>query len=616
MDLIIVESPTKAHTISKFLGKKFIVKSSYGHVRDLPKNKLGVDENNGFKPQYVILPKARKVLDMLKKYVDKVENIYLATDYDREGESIAWHLVNALKLDESKVKRITFHEITPQAIKTALENPRTIDISLVNSQQARRVLDRLVGYKLSPLLWKKIVNKLSAGRVQSVALRFIYEREKEIRQFVPQEYWTIEAEFYKNSTTTTIKSKLKFIGETKLDKLSIKTQQDAETIVEDIKKESIGKVIAVTTEKKKKSPLPPFVTSTLQQEASWKFKFSPSKTMAIAQSLYEGVDLGGNERVGLITYMRTDSVYVSPYANEEVRRFIRECYTEKYLFPTVRKYKTKIKNAQEAHEAIRPTSVYRTPEKIKKYLSEEQYKLYKLIWERFVATQMKDMEYEHTIVNISVSDKYIFESEGKMIIFDGYTILYPEEKEETLLPQLSLYEELQIKDCVAKQHFTEPPQRYTEASLIKELEKHGIGRPSTYATIVDTLKSRGYVKLKDRKFEITPLGEQVIQLLIQYFPEIVDKSYTANIEELLDEVSEGKRDWVEVVKMFYDPLKKSLSIAEKEIKPKSEMKTDMKCPICGSVMIVRNSRFGKFLSCQKYPQCKYKMEYNETNKTN
>jgi DNA topoisomerase-1 len=621
MNLIIVESPTKEKTISKFLSnskefnEKFIVKSSYGHIRDLPTNSLGVDEKNDFKPYYILLPRAKRIVAELKKILPKVSNVYLATDFDREGEAIAWHIVKVLGLNNDKVKRITFHEITPSAIFEALKNPRTIDMNLVNSQQARRIIDRLVGYKISPLLWKKIANKLSAGRVQSAALKFIYDRELEIEKFIPQEYWSIECDFFKKEDDKIIKARLKSIDNKKLDKLDIKNEEEAKKIVEEVKKVGSGEVIDIKVEEKLKSPLEPFITSTLQQEASKKLNFSPSKTMSIAQNLYEGVDLGNNERVGLITYMRTDSTYVSPYAIEELRKFIKENYGEKYLHEQIRKFKTKVKNAQEAHEAIRPTSVYRTPENIKEYLSTEQYKLYKLIWQRFVATQMKDMKYQNIIIKIDVGEKFLFESEVKKVIFEGYTIIYPDEKlEEADIPKVEINEILNIKNCYGKQHFTEPPSRYTEASLIKELEKNGIGRPSTYATIVDTLKQRGYVILKDRKFHITSLGKQVTELLTKYFPEIVDKFYTAKIEKLLDKISQGKENWVKVVSLCYEPIIKEIEVASKEVKSKNEVFQGEKCKICGGNMIIRSSKYGKFLSCENYPRCKYKINYYEENK--
>lgn len=620
MNLIIVESPTKERTIAKFLNGvtdgKYIVKSSYGHVRDLPENILGVDEKNNFKPYYVILPKARKVISELKKIIRSAKEVYLATDYDREGEAIAWHLVKVLGLDINKVKRITFHEITKPAILDALKNPRKIDLNLVNSQQARRIIDRLVGYKISPLLWKKITNKLSAGRVQSVALKFIYDREKEIEKFVPEEYWTVECSFYKDKDDELLNTKLFSINGKKLEKLDIKTQQQADQVVNEVKKIASGKVVNVVVEEKFKSPPEPYITSTLQQEASWKLKFSPSKTMSIAQSLYEGVDLGNNERVGLITYMRTDSTFVSDYAIDELRKFINEKFGTEYLCEKVRKYKTKVKNAQEAHEAIRPTSVYRIPEEIKQYLTDEQYKLYKLIWQRFVATQMKNMKFQNIVVEIDVGDKYLFKAEFKKILFEGYTKVLPEEqKQETVFPQVKTNDTLKIKECIAKQHFTEPPARYTEASLIKELEKNGIGRPSTYATIVDTLKIRGYVKLKDRKFYITPLGKEVVELLSQYFSEIVDKSYTAKVENLLDKISEGKEDWVKVVSIFYKPLMESLNKAFNEIKSKNQVVEGGKCKLCGGALVVRTSKYGKFVACSNYPKCRYKIsEYERKTK--
>jgi len=624
MKLIIVESPTKERTITKFLSKsddKYIVKSSYGHVRDLPKNLLGVDEKNNFKPYYIILPKAKKIISELKKIVQQSEKVYLATDYDREGEAIAWHLTKVLGLDLDNVLRITFHEITPQAIYDALSHPRKIDINLVDSQQARRIIDRLVGYKISPLLWKKIANGLSAGRVQSVALKFIYDREKEIENFVPQEYWSIECDFYKEKNQQQVfNTKLISIEGKKLDKLDIKSKDEAEKIVDEVKKIGFGIIDNIKIEEKFKSPPEPYITSTLQQEASWKLKFSPSKTMSIAQSLYEGVDLGSTERVGLITYMRTDSVFVSEYAIEELRKYIKEKFTDNYLSEHIRKYKTKIKNAQEAHEAIRPTSVYREPDKIKQYLTEDQYKLYKLIWTKFVAIQMKDMKYYDIKVNIYVGKKYIFSFETKKVLFDGYTKILPDEYKKDdnntniEISDLKKDDMLKIKDCIQKQHFTEPPSRYTEASLIKELEKNGIGRPSTYATIVDTLKQRKYVVLKERKFYITELGREVVELLSNYFTEIVDKSFTAKIEKLLDKIAQGKEGWVKVVNMFYEPLMKEIVKATQEIESKkNQVFTGEKCPVCGGNLVVRRSKYGKFLSCENFPKCKYKTNYDKTN---
>ncbi|MCX7910189.1 MAG: type I DNA topoisomerase [Endomicrobia bacterium] len=618
MKLIIVESPTKEKTISKFLNTasdEYIVKSSYGHVRDLPKNSLGVDEKNNFKPYYVILPKAKKIISELKNISKKAQEVYIATDYDREGESIAWHLIELLGLDEKEVKRITFHEITPKAIFEALKNPRGIDKNLVDAQQARRIIDRLVGYKLSPLLWKKIANKLSAGRVQSVALRFIYDREKEIENFTPQEYWSVEGEFYKDALENSLKANLTHIDNKKLDKLDINSKEDAEEIVKDIRNNSIGEILEIKKEEKLKSPPAPFITSTLQQEASKKLKFSPSKTMFVAQSLYEGVDLGKHGRVGLITYMRTDSTYVSDYAIEELRKFIKEKFSENYLSPSIRKYKTKLKNAQEAHEAIRPTNVYYVPEEIKSYLTQDQYKLYELIWKRFLVTQMKDMKYQSIKLKIKVATRYIFESEFKKLLFDGYTIIFPEEKQDdnlAFIDDITTNDILYLKSCTMKQHFTEPPARYTEASLIKELEKNGIGRPSTYATIVDTLKIRGYVKLKERKFYITELGKKVTEILLSYFPEIVDKSYTAKIEDMLDGISQGKKKWQAVVSLCYIPLIKNLQKAMLEIKSKNEILSDKKCELCGGEMIIRESKYGKFLACKNFPKCKYKLSYENS----
>jgi len=619
MNLVIVESPTKEKTISRFLARpdiravvkgSFTVKSSYGHIRDLPRSVLGVDEANGFKPTYITLPRARKILSSLKKLADGAEFVYLATDFDREGEAIAWHLAETLKLPAQKIRRITFHEITPQAITHALKHPRAVEKALVESQQARRVLDRLVGYKLSPLLWKTIANKLSAGRVQSAALKFIYDREREIEAFKPQEYWTVEAVFRSPAAKNIpIPTRLTALKGRKLDKMELPTASDAATIVQAVRAAGSGVVSRVSVERKNKSPLPPYVTSSLQMDASRTLRFSPSRTMATAQRLYEGVDLGGGESVGLITYMRTDSVNVSADAVAEARAFIRERHGERYLSEHVRVFKTKVKNAQEAHEAIRPTSVERTPELMKPHLTEEMFRLYSMIWKRFVATQMHDMVYEQTRLDVDVAGDYRFSGEGRRIVFDGYASLYPDDAEETALPAIAEGQNLSLERCDGIQHFTEPPARYNEASLIKELEKNGIGRPSTYASIVDTIKHRGYVQLKERKFSITPLGRQVIELLVARFPEIVDRSYTAKVEEQLDEISNGKESWQTVVRQFYEPLSRELMKAQKEVVVRIPEKTDIVCTACGAKMVVRSSRFGKFLSCERFPRCRHKMKY-------
>jgi len=606
MNLVIVESPTKERTISKFLDKNFIVKSSYGHIRDLPEKELGIDIENNFAPRYEILPKAKTNIKILSSLSKKSSKIYLATDFDREGEAIAWHLTYALNLDKNKVYRITFHEITPEAIKQAINEPRDIDMSLVNSQQARRILDRLVGYKLSPLLWEKIQRGLSAGRVQSVAVRLICDREEEIKKFVPQEYWLVKVELKKPeiSGTNFIADLISKEGK-KYDKLDIKTKSDADQIINDISNKQF-KVNKITKKEKKRHPPSPFLTATLQQESARILKFSPSKTMMIAQQLYEGINLGKMGQIGLITYMRTDSLNMAEVAINEIRKYINEKYGTNYLPDKPRRYKTKLKTAQEAHECIRPTSIYREPDKIKGYLSEDQYKLYKLIWTKTLACQMADAIYDTVTVDIE-ADKYLFRANGHTVKFASFLEISPEsdDKKDVILPQMNENEILELVKPISEQHFTEPPPRYNESSLIKELEKNGIGRPSTYAPIIETILKRRYVKLTNHKFYPTELGIIVNNLLKQHFSEIVDTKFTATIEEKLDKIAQGKVQWTKIIEEFYRPFEKKLLNAHNNItKEKNIKETDEKCPKCGSVMYIRDGRFGKFLACSKYPECK------------
>jgi DNA topoisomerase-1 len=606
--LVIVESPTKEKTISKFLGSSYAVKSSYGHIRDLPKSKLGVDVEHNFEPQYVAVAKAKKILPELKKLSAGASSVYLATDYDREGEAIAWHLKEALKLPDDKVRRITFHEITAEAITEAVTKPRTIDCDLVNSQQARRVLDRLVGYKLSPLLWRKIKYGLSAGRVQSVAVRLICDREEEIEKFQAQEYWKIEAELKKTSgDERPFRAALIAKGDKKFDKLEFKTQDMADAVLADLAGAPY-RVARIELKERRRSPFPPYTTSTMQMDASRRIGFSAAKTMKIAQKLYEGIALGGDGEVGLITYMRTDSLNIAESARAEARQFVEKTYGGNFLPAKPRIYKTKAKGAQEAHEAIRPSAVRRRPEEIKKYLSTDEFKLYDLIWRRFVASQMNDALYDTVSADIAAKD-YIFRATGRTLKFSGFLEVYAagdEDEQEASLPVLAEQELLELLRLIPEQHFTEPPPRFNEASLIKALEEHGIGRPSTYAPIISTILDRTYVRLEQRRFFPTNLGRVVNDVLKKHFANIVDIAFTAAVEEKLDQVAEGETDWTKVVAEFYRPLEADLAAAETNLaRQKVEpQKTNEICPNCGKLMVLRDSRRGQFLACSGFPACR------------
>jgi len=603
--LVIVESPTKAKTIGKILGKDYVIKSSMGHVCDLPPRRLGVDIKNNFKPTYEIIKNKKKIVKELTKAIKEAEQVYLATDQDREGEAIGWHLVTATKTDQGKVKRIVFHEITKETIANSLRSPRQIDLHLVNAQQARRILDRLVGYKLSPLLSGKVRRGLSAGRVQSVTLRLIVEREKQIEKFVPQEYWTILAHLSKRDEERIFTANLIAKEKKKFKKLEIANESGAKKICRDVRgKEFI--VSEVTRKPKKRNPSPPFNTSSLQQESSRKFGFSATKTMVIAQQLYEGIDLGKEESVGLITYMRTDSFAVSSLAQAEALKFIRKKFGESYLPQKPRIYKSKSKIAQEAHEAIRPTSYLRTPEAVSKYLNATQFKLYSLIWQRFISSQMASAIFDTIAVDIRASD-YVFRATGQKVKFPGFLKVYQEEKEEEekVLPPLEEGDSLVLKEVVPEQHFTEPPPHYTVASLIKTLEEHGIGRPSTYAPTISTLLERRYVTLSNKQFHPEETGIIVSDLLVKYFPKIMDIGFTAHLEENLDEIALGKREWVEVLKNFYQPFKETLNIAYKNMEKIKPQMTKEICPECKSPMVIRIGRYGKFLACSAFPRCRY-----------
>lgn len=600
-NLVIVESPTKAKTIQRFLGKDYLVRSSYGHIKDLPKSKLGIDIENNFQPKFVIIPKARKTIKLLKEESKKSSRVILATDEDREGEAIAYHLKETLQLTD--YQRIVFHEITKRAIEEALKNPRKINMNLVFSQFGRRVLDRIVGYMLSPFLWRKVARGLSAGRVQSVALRLICEREREIEKFVPQEYWTIIASLLKLKDKS---EKLK-IDEAKFEailvkkdgktipKLGIKTKEEAEKILNELKD---AEFIVKKIEKKeiKKSPPPPFITSSLQQEAWQRLRFPAKKTMFLAQGLYER---------GFITYHRTDSFNLSNLALSQARKFIEENFGKNYW--QFRKFKTKSKIAQEAHEAIRPTFVNNTPQKLENKLKKDELKLYDLIWKRFLATQMQDALFDSLSVFIGAKN-YEFKTDGQTLKFDGFLKVYPLKIEEKTLPFLEEKEKLKLEKLVPKQHFTQPPPRYTEATLIKTLEKYGIGRPSTYAPIISTIQERNYVqKDKQKRFYPTDIGLVVNDLLVTHFPTIVDIKFTAKMEEELDEIAQGKKEWAQVIKEFYLPFKENLDKKEKEISKKdiAEEKTDKVCPLCGAPLIIKLGKFGRFYACSNFPKCKY-----------
>jgi DNA topoisomerase-1 len=600
MDLLIVESPTKSNTIRKFLGPKYKVLSSYGHVRDLPEDEFGVDIKNNFKPKYIIIPKAKKVVQLLKKEAKKADLVILSTDPDREGEAIAYHLAHILNLNGKKpYQRIVFHEITKQAIEEALKNPRKIDLRLVEAQQARRILDRIVGYKLSPLLWRKVAKGLSAGRVQSVALRLVVEREREIQKFVPKEYWTIEAILKK--TQNEFKALLVKKDGKKLDQFAIKNEKEAKKIIEDLK-DAKFEVLKIERKKVKRNPPEPFTTSTMQQTSWQKFSWPAEKTMKFAQQLYE---------MGLVTYHRTDSLNLSELALKMAENFILKNFGKNYYQKRI--YKTKSKVAQEAHEAIRPTDVEKTPEILTQKLSEYQLKLYELIWRRFLACQMAQAIFDKTEVEI-LAKNYGFLATGQILKFDGFLKIYPIKFEEEELPELGEGEILEVLKILPLQHFTQPPPRYTEATLIKELEKYGIGRPSTYAPILATIQERNYVKKDEKKrFYPTVVGVAVNDLLVNHFPEIVDIQFTAKMEEDLDEIANGKKEWVETLKEFYQPFKENLEKKYKEIKKMGILeKTDKRCPKCGAPLLIRISKYGKFLACSNYPQCKYTFDLENT----
>lgn len=608
-NLIIVESPTKAKTIGGILGKEYIVFATMGHIRDLPENEFGVDIENNFAPKYIIIPGKMKIVKQLKKLAENSKDIYLATDEDREGEAIAWHTLCLLNKDIDEVKRVAFHEIVPEAVKSAFKNPRKISLELVNSQQARRILDRIVGYTISPLLGKHLEVGLSAGRVQSVALKLIVEREKDIENFVPEIYWVIKCEVEKEGHKVIFN--LVKISDKVIER--IKEKDVVEEILEKLKKE---KLIVIEKKEiiKNVNPLPPFITSTLQQEAINILNFSSSKTMFIAQQLYEGIEIEG-KNIGLITYMRTDSPNVSKFAQNQALKFIKENFGDDYLPEKPNIYFSTSPISQEAHEAIRPTSVYRTPERIRKYLTTDQFKLYELIWRRFIASQMKYAVIKNLKI-LAKNDIYVFETEGNFVIFDGFLKLWPLkiEKGNEIIEKFEEKEILDVKRYFKEEKETKPPQRYTESSLIKTLEKYGIGRPSTYAPIISTLFGRKYIK-KEKKF-LVPLkmGRIVYEILNKFFPDIIEIDFTAKMEENLDKIANGEKDWIDVLREFYSKFKITLDRANELINRdvlNEIILEDKKCPLCGQKLTIRKSKYGVFVGCLNYPSCKYKEEIKE-----
>lgn len=652
--LMIVESPAKVRTIEKFLTKGFKIKATMGHIRDLPVWKLGVDVKHNFKPEYEIPRGKKKIVQDLVKETKTTSQVYIATDEDREGEAIGWHVIQAADAEDKPVKRVVFHEITRQAVLEALKNPRQLDMNLVNAQQARRILDRLVGYKISPLLSKNVRRGLSAGRVQSVALRLIVEREREIEKFKPQEYWSIVAELQKQSMDTagtaeqteesgqSFRAYLVSRAGKKYGKLEIETEEQARGIISELQTAEYV-VDKITKKEKKRWPAPPFITSTMQQEASRRFGFSVRKTMVLAQQLYEGIDLGGAEREGLITYMRTDSLNVSKSAQRQALDYIQKNFGNDYAPVRPNIYKTRVKGAQEAHEAIRPTMPGRQPETLKPYLKWDQYRLYTLIWRRFIASQMKPAVLDTVTVDIK-ADEFMFRAAGQTIKFPGFIKVYIETEDdsdsgdvlskksssvadqedrtrsattdtteitgpvkEEMLPLLTEGEILKLLRLIPGQHFTQPPPRYSEATLIRDLEKHGVGRPSTYAPIISTIQERKYVRLEKRYFYPEEIGCIVNDLLVKHFPDIVDVGFTARMEEELDEIAAGGRTWKKVLSDFYQGFSQVLSQATnnmERIKPEDEP-TDETCPDCGQPLVIKTGRYGRFYACTGFPKCRH-----------
>ncbi|MCM8829994.1 MAG: type I DNA topoisomerase [Candidatus Omnitrophica bacterium] len=600
--LVIVESPTKAKTIGSILGKEYKIMATMGHIRDLPEDEMGVDIANNFKPKYILIPGKRKIVSNLKKSARQYNDIFLATDEDREGEAIAWHVAQIISRNPEEVKRVVFHEIVPEAVKKAFESPRTIHLNLVDAQQARRILDRIVGYTLSPFLGRG----LSAGRVQSVALKLIVEREREIENFVPKIYWIVKARVIKNGKEFFMT--LVEIEEKKIEKYGLKDEKIVDNIVEDLK-EGILVVIDKKEEEKKIKPYPPFITSTLQQDASIKLGFSSSKTMLVAQQLYEGIKTDEGD-IGLITYMRTDSPSVAKQARDQALKYVKETFGYNYIPERPHVYKGKA-SAQEAHEAIRPTSVFRTPERMKPFLNEQQYKLYDLIWKRFIASQMKEAVIKN-IKLVAKNGKYGFSAESNEIVFDGFTKLWDVKIDigEVVIANIQKDEILEVKEYLKEQHQTSPPPRYTEASLIKTLEKNGIGRPSTYAPIISILFNRGYIKREKKVLVPLKIGRAVCEVIERFFPEIIKVDFTAEMEENLDKIAEGEKQWTEILQEFYNRYKVMLEKANEMSSEHNEifnrvLAQDRVCPRCKVPLIVKKGRYGIFLGCSNFPQCRF-----------
>jgi len=639
--LVIVESPAKARTVGKFLGRSYSVKASVGHVRDLLRSQLSVDVENNFEPKYRVPKEKRQVVNELKAAVKGAAEVYLATDPDREGEAIAWHLIEATGIDDEQVRRVVFHEITKNAIAEAFDHPRGLDMNRVDAQQARRILDRLVGYKISPLLWENVRGRTSAGRVQSVALRLIVEREREILAFVPEEYWSIHAELAKriSERPSFIAKLIKINGE----KVDLKNEKDTHLIVEELERSSYV-VADVRRGERKRKPAPPFITSSMQQEASRRLGFTARRTMRVAQQLYEGIELGEEGTAGLITYMRTDSPSVAGVAQAEARDFIAHRYGRDYLPPRPPQYKTKAKGAQEAHEAIRPTSVLREPSAVKSFLTRDQFRLYALIWQRFVASQMAPAIYDTISMDviagsewqfadtkvltaqelsvISRQPKYLFRASGSRVKFPGFLAVYEESRDEDaapdedvaeILPDLEAGEVVDLVQLMPEQHFTQPPPRYTEATLVRILEEYGIGRPSTYAPIISTIQDRGYVERIERRLHPTELGFVVNDLVVKHFPDIVDVGFTAYMEEDLDLIARGEREWVPVLREFYEPFERSVKLAEQTMEkiPLADQAIGEKCDKCGHDLVIKWGRYGKFIGCSNFPECRNTKPYLE-----
>lgn len=614
--LVIVESPAKARTVGRFLGKGYTVKASVGHVRDLLRSEMSVDVDHDFQPKYRVPNEKRPLVKELKELAKQAEEIYLATDPDREGEAIAWHLVEAADIEPQISKRVVFHEITQQAINEAFSHPRAIDMDLVDAQQARRVLDRLVGYSISPILWEKVRSRLSAGRVQSVALRMVVEREREIQAFESEEFWTIEAELLPEGGKTSYVARLARMDDSEP---VLPNEATTQALVSDLEKAAY-QIVRIKKSERRRKPSAPFITSTLQQEASRRLGYTARRTMALAQQLYEGLDVGEGGNAGLITYMRTDSTHIADIALKEVRDYIQQNYGNTFVPDTAPQYKTRAVAAQEAHEAIRPTSVLRHPEKVKSFLNRDQFRLYQLIWQRFVASQMEAAVYDTLSVEIdaaSTAHQYLFRASGSTLKFPGYLVVYEESQDEDqksedadnvrIPAHLEQGQKQKLNRLIPEQHFTQPPPRFTEASLVQTLEEYGIGRPSTYAPILSTIQERGYVFRENKRLVPSETGMTVNDMLVNHFSEVVDRNFTVRMEENLDEIAEGKSNWSDVIRTFYDRFSVQLSKAQAEMPTaKAELeKVGRECPKCGHDLVIRWGRFGKFISCSNFPECRY-----------